>query len=583
MLLQHLLTHHRCFCVVEINADMMEDHHELIREALRKSLSLRKLKLSLRHSAIRQSQSFAEALPHLTQLRDLELGHVPFDRASVEAFSDFLTSTRSLTTLIITDQEMESEHAVIVIHGLKRNTTITTLSVNASLLSLDSSQCGMMFSGYIRWNKTLRTLTVTSSFLTGFADLRPTMGALSHNTTLFELNLIGLLLNVQSNRVITDMLVVNKTLRRFRMVDCSGIRCPSLLYSNVEAELHSIRSESLWLVALKNNKTLRELHLKLSGIIKPADYSHLFKALAQNSSLKKVILQATSDDDMTKICRALQDTGVPERFSIVKPRHLDTGSELLECTELTCISVACCVPFETQSLHSTVEVDLTFFRNTARDITDPLKRPHRTLLKALSNNKLIRRLSIDGICFDDTEINMMVGILHSSRSLCHLSSFPCSHGSSNQLIRKLSADVASNYTLLSIKAYRCVEYCIEFFAVEDVVRRNLSLVTRGANFVLGKRHKYCAAAAELVQFSSGLVEKVQELALVDENEAVSLIARSLKSFSDLDEFMCLAGVVKCSVVCDKRADGKKQLVDLNHDCWMHIRKYLKVGDILDSI
>ncbi|KAL3192800.1 hypothetical protein MRX96_035750 [Rhipicephalus microplus] len=417
------------------------------------------------------------------------------------------------------------------------------------------------------------------------------------------------------------MLVVNKTLRRFRMVDCSGIRCPSLLYSNVEAELHSIRSESLWLVALKNNKTLRELHLKLSGIIKPADYSHLFKALAQNSSLKKVILQATSDDDMTKICRALQDTGVPERFSIVKPRHLDTGSELLECTELTCISVACCVPFETQSLHSTVyllptcshvkllclsiaaesldsqlsifiaeyfanttalrEVDLTFFRNTARDITDPLKRPHRTLLKALSNNKLIRRLSIDGICFDDTEINMMVGILHSSRSLCHLSSFPCSHGSSNRLIRKLSADVASNYTLLSIKAYRCVEYCIEFFAVEDVVRRNLSLVTRGANFVLGKRHKYCAAAAELVQFSSGLVEKVQELALVDENEAVSLIARSLKSFSDLDEFMCLAGVVKCSVVCDKRADGKKQLVDLNHDCWMHIRKYLKVGDILD--
>ncbi|KAL3192811.1 hypothetical protein MRX96_058672 [Rhipicephalus microplus] len=448
------------------------------------------------------------------------------------------------------------------------------------------------------------------------------MGALSHNTTLFELNLIGLLLNVQSDRVITDMLVLNKTLRRFRMVDCSGIRSQSLLYSNVKAELHSIGSESLWVVALKNNKTLRELHLKLSGIIKPADYSHLFKALAQNSSLKRVILQATSGD-MTDICCALQDTGVPERFSIVKPRHLDTGLELLECTELTCISKACCVPLETRSLHSTVyllptcshvrllrlsiaaeslnsqlsffiaqylanttalrEVDLTFFRRTAVDITDPLKRPHRTLLKALSNNKLIRRLSIDGICFDDTEINMMVDIIHSSRSLCHLSSFPCGHGSSERLIRKLSVDVSSNYTLLSIKAYRCWEYCGALFAVEDVVRRNLSLVTRGANFVLGKRHKYCAAAAELVQFSSGLVKKVQELALVDENEAVSLIARSLKSFSDLDEFMCLAGVVKCRVVCDKCVDGKKQLVDLNHDCWMHIRKYLKVGDILDSI
>ncbi|KAL1485208.1 hypothetical protein MTO96_032104 [Rhipicephalus appendiculatus] len=143
-----------------------------------------------------ESQSFAATLSHLVQLRNLELSDVSFDHTSVEAFSDFLASTRSLTTLIMTDQNMESEYAVVVIHGLKRNATITTLSINTSLLILDSSQCGIMFSGYIRWNKTLRTLNVTSLSLNIFTDLRPIIGALSHNDALLELNLIGMLLDV---------------------------------------------------------------------------------------------------------------------------------------------------------------------------------------------------------------------------------------------------------------------------------------------------------------------------------------------------------------------------------------------------
>ncbi|KAL1485209.1 hypothetical protein MTO96_032105 [Rhipicephalus appendiculatus] len=391
------------------------------------------------------------------------------------------------------------------------------------------------------------------------------------------------------------------------------------------AEVHLIGSESclmsLWFAAIAKNKALEELHLDLSRIIKPADYSYLFKALAHNTSLKKVIFQTMSNDDMTEMCRALPDTGVPERFFIVKPHHLDTAAELPGCTELTCISIACCGPLETRPLHNAVyllptcshvkllrlrmaaevfnsklssfiaqyianttalrEVDLIFDRLLISNAVDQRERPQRTLLQALSNNKVIRWLSIDGLCYDDTETQMLVDMLHSSRTLCHLSLFPCCHGSASRLIQKLSQGVSSNYTLLGINVYKCGKNCSELFAVEDVVRRNLSLVRRAADFVMGTRHKYCAAAAELLQFRAGLVAKVQELALVDENEAALRIKKSLKSFSELDKFMCLAGVVKCSVVCHKRADGKKQLVDLNLDSWMHIRRYLKVGDILD--
>ncbi|KAH7968884.1 hypothetical protein HPB52_012114 [Rhipicephalus sanguineus] len=90
----------------------------------------------------------------------------------------------------------------------------------------------------------------------------------------------------------------------------------------------------------------------------------------------------------------------------------------------------------------------------------------------------------------------------------------------------------------------------------------------------GKLLSWCSS-------NSGLVEKVQELASIDENESVSRIEGSLKSFTELDDFMCLAGVVEYGVCCCRYDDGSKQLDDLTCGCWLHSRLYLKMVDILD--
>ncbi|KAL1472369.1 hypothetical protein MTO96_039385 [Rhipicephalus appendiculatus] len=131
--------------------------------------------------------------------------------------------------------------------------------------------------------------------------------------------------------------------------------------------------------------------------------------------------------------------------------------------------------------------------------------------------------------------------------------------------------------------YRYEELCRELFAIADVVRRNNTLVTRAAHFVAGRRDRHCAAAAELMHHHPVLVTKVQELASVNENEAVSKIKVSMKSFVELDDFMSLAGVVKDTVACYRREDGQRQLTDLNIHCWLHLREYLKVGDIQGSL
>ncbi|KAL3255570.1 hypothetical protein MRX96_017468 [Rhipicephalus microplus] len=115
----------------------------------------------------------------------------------------------------------------------------------------------------------------------------------------------------------------------------------------------------------------------------------------------------------------------------------------------------------------------------------------------------------------------------------------------------------------------------------DEAFRNWSLVTRAAHFDTGTRHRYCASSLELVHWSPAVVAKVQELASIDENKAVSRIQSSLKSFSELGDFMRMAGVVKWGGTCNTRDDCRLEPTDLNRDCWLHKREYLTVGDILD--
>ncbi|KAL1484462.1 hypothetical protein MTO96_032557 [Rhipicephalus appendiculatus] len=418
------------------------------------------------------------------------------------------------------------------------------------------------------------------------------------------------------------MLILNKTLRSLHMIECM-FSYRGKYDPNMDARLGTLMNGSYvmsrWLVALAENKTLQELTLSPNWI-NPEDYGSLFKALARNTSLKKVIVRKFRDDHLTQICRAVRETRVQDRFVIGKHQvWKGTVMELPDCKELSHIRVGChhvdsfepmrtalCVlpkcshvkSLSFEIIHELFNSELSsliaqYITNTTTlremDVSfisagmNAVNQAERTLLKALSFNKSIRRLSIRGLRFDDTGAKVLVDMLDSTPTLYDLSIHPYHEASTISLARKLSQNFTSNYKLISMHLPWYRDCSGALFTIEEVVRRNFSLVTRAAHFVGGARHKYCAAAAELVHFSPGLVEKVQELASVDENEAASRIKKSLKGISELDGFMRLVGVVKDTVSCHRREDGQKQLVDLNRDCWLHIRRFLKVGDVLDSM
>ncbi|KAL1443484.1 hypothetical protein MTO96_007397 [Rhipicephalus appendiculatus] len=286
----------------------------------------------------------------------------------------------------------------------------------------------------------------------------------------------------------------------------------------------------LWLAALEKNNTLEELTLDLSWI-KPED---------------------CKQDDAAQICRAVQDTRAPQRCFIGQ-HHVcrSTAGALPECKALSSIRISRGTSDEVELLHTALHLlpTCSHLKSLCLEMSGPtfsgkvssmlaqyvietmalrelrlelssrtqssVDRSEWTLLQALSRNKSIRRLSLKGICIIQGEAQILADTLQSSRTLCSLSFYPQDIDATTWLIRMLSPNISSNYMLLDMRTHRLWLSGV-LYLIQDVVRRNNSLVTRAAHFVTGRKHKYCASAAELMQFNPGLVEKVQELAPVDE-------------------------------------------------------------------
>ncbi|KAL3238908.1 hypothetical protein MRX96_021928 [Rhipicephalus microplus] len=613
-LLRCLLMNHHCVVSVDLNCELFKHHHQSIFGALSKRNTVTKLNLGMPRYALKRSLIFILKLRQLKHLRDLVLFRVPFDRKSVKSFSAFLESTRSLMTLDITDVDFGYDNAIVVIQGLQKNATITTLSIDMALLPRGLPKCGAMFSDYLSSSKMLRTLNVTSLSRGPSANLAPITCPLHHNATVSVLNLMALNIDLENHKLITDMLRSNRTLIEFHMTDCFWDDYDSHITFDEGEFADDSSPVPMWLVALAENEVLQQLTLDLSWI-EPYECDSLVKALARHTSLTKVTVQTIRDNCAVQICRSVRDTGVPQRFSIATCQlSEDTVPELQECTELSGVEMdysqspdelgillnkLSYLPQNIKSLRLTMresnlphvlsslvhligntaslrELDLRFFPKSWTSE----ERPERQLLQALSSNEGIRRVTLHGINYDETDTDMLAKLLCSSRTLCYLSFRPEDGESVPLLLRKLSTDVSGNFTLLGVQVGHVPEESIgDKFFVDDATRRNNALATRAAHFVLGTRHKYCAVAGELARLHPGLVMKVQQLAAVSEEEAVSRIKTALKSIVELDDFMSLAGVVKHSVSCETSDDGEKQLLDLNFECWLHIRQYLKFEDI----
>ncbi|KAL1418511.1 hypothetical protein MTO96_025895 [Rhipicephalus appendiculatus] len=616
--LHHLLTLHRCLVSCQLDCFRFDNDHQSLCDALRKSPGLRNLKLGVLLVGMDAQRDIIATLSHLNHLRELEFWKVYLNHSVLQDLSDFLKSTRSLTTLILTQWNLLFEEACVIIQGLKENQTIETLSLRTCRENHDSTQWAVVFADYVSENRTLRTLSVTTDYRESFVEARLIVAAFFRNQTISALSLIGFTLDFGSTKLIGSLLKRNRILRHLHLVKCAwydsyhrAITYGDYDYTHLMDSFGSGSSLiSPWLVGLAENKALEELTLDLS-LYQPCECSLFFRTVASNPSLK-VTVEKIRHEHAAEIHDVLRESGAQDRCvlkdNVVVDKHCDNLSrvevntrfhkfqQLLDTVSLLSTSTG------VQSLQLRMRTDqfngvvasliaeyiagTVMLRELDIKFIGPLliavDRAERRLVQALSQNKSIRKLSIKGLRFDETDTQILVDMVQSSRTLCELSFYPRNYESTISLVQKLSPNVSDNYMLLGIEVIRYRALGDDLFALKEVVRRNLSLVMRAAHFVTGKRSRYCAAAAEIVHTNPGLVDKVQELASITEKEADARIKASMRSFSELNDFMCVAGVVKDSVTCQRREDGQKQLVDIGLDCWLHVRQYLKVGDILDE-
>nr|XP_054923602.1 uncharacterized protein LOC129383248 isoform X3 [Dermacentor andersoni] len=133
----------------------------------------------------------------------------------------------------------------------------------------------------------------------------------------------------------------------------------------------------------------------------------------------------------------------------------------------------------------------------------------------------------------------------------------------------------------------CGNRCSEKFSCthsNQATRRNASAVSAAAQFVLGEQDDLEGAnAIELMHDHPRLLEIVMEGADVTKTGAKKMISNTLLRAHrcSLDEFMRMAGVVKERVECLRHPDDRHQLTDIGYDCWLHIRSFLKIGDVLN--
>ncbi|KAH8033683.1 hypothetical protein HPB51_015305 [Rhipicephalus microplus] len=591
-LLYHLLILHRCVISVEVDEYILGDHHRLICDGLSKCPNLKKLKLMLLTEDA--AHCIAAALPCMIHPQELVLSQDHLDDVFVEGICRLLANTRSLKTFAMSHTHTESEYTQAILRGLEQNSTITSLRLNTLIMYPETSPSSTIFSEYLRKNRALQTLTIFSRYPDEQAKLRQILRALMSNDALSELNLANFSLDDANIILITTLLAKNRTLKGFNLVDCSWTKSPlqpSILqtknFGKVSSRIHP------WLMALTENKTLVELTLNMS-CFDSDDCQSFIKVLASSTNLRQVTITQLRSEHVVKICRAMREHSVRQHV-FLGPHQIikDPVVMLTECKEVTCIGFDSIAVSELEPLRTTLSLLPSCSHVTSFDLRVNEHFMHKEisslLAKYITSTTVLRDLTLsiyNGARYMafGTElalIQMLVEMVQSSRRMYELTFYPDNYESAVLLLSKLSHSIRSNYTLLYLRLSKRQDLGQNWFTIVDVKRRHLALVMRAAHFVMGMKHKYCAEAVELVHFNPRLVEKVRELALADENEALSRIRKSLKSFSELDDFMRMAGVVHYSVTCQRRNDGRKQLVDIGRDCWLCIRQYLKVGDVLD--
>lgn len=623
-LLRCLLTVHRCIVSVQVNYCFAKNSSLL--ESLVSSSSVRRLSIFGIPSDEREAlHNLANAIGSQDTVSELVFldGYEPCEVKM--AIPTRLLERRSarVTKLDVADLEMNPRMAWKLIEALIANGTVTELAVGASVFACGPAinMPSELFAQYLaKENATLRKLVLRARYFSNPSGLRTLTESISAMTTLEDL-VAQWHARSRDCSIFSTVVSASRSLRSLclRLAGCCSASIPQ--YRSRGTEAFDVRP---WLSALRKNNALKKLVLDIPWS-STMDCCALLQELRSNDCLQKLILRSIPDDGgLREVCRVIRDGGVSHRVDIedhhVGPDDVPTLSDskelaavtvssrhffqdviclrrafevLTSCKHVTSLSARCdrftedlyasltaCIKGATTLKEINLNIEVDCFRGERDE--GVTRSAMLDLLRALSSSRSLAKITLEWTMhLGDEHARALADAVLTNRRLYELSLTVVDEAFCASILGHLNPGLAQNYSILHLELPISPQCSAQIAAAQDIVRRNCSFVDRATRFVMGDHEPYCARVVELVSWHPKLVDNVRRMANVTESEAAAIIRSALRlpCLTDMREFMKLIGVVEDRVQCHIRRDGNTQLDQLNHDCWLRIRRYLKVADV----
>ncbi|XP_075557300.1 uncharacterized protein LOC142589655 [Dermacentor variabilis] len=616
-----LLLEHRCITAVELSCIAM--NYGPLLAALERNDAVKSLTLWLKSDDVIDASLFmlTDTLSRLDELIFMDCFWYKKCKSTIWVECVLLEeNVAHLTTLNVAHLAMTEAAAARFILALVQSQTIADLTIGRDVMYCND---GRNFSRYLtKQGTSLKKLTylIKSTDIFPFSRrdvLERHVNALCRMTTLEELNFDFDDADADSARYCaTYAKLVSPSLRRLWLP-----RTPCREWVYDQPSWDNSECMELWLTALRKRSKLNELRIDLWCFAEPQCLA-FFEAVADNATLRHVVVRhlpvAAKLDAM---CSAIRQLGLSDRVVVEDQYYCYRNMwSLRECTEIAgvtirkpCASLAQhayledvratfevlsrirhrislrvdCDGFDvatfaaltalirSRSALAAVELDMEYERH---DVQDWQRRDAHAseVLSALASNPNLTRVSIYGLpprVYDC--LHVLATSARKNRNLVHVcitplvapEAFSSDFGSHGDERKKASRNY-ENFVLVNI---------------QKATRRNASRVMTAAGFVLRRQDsEHGARYLETMHDHPWLLELVREGAAVSNGEAKAMVSEAFKAVRcfGLDEFMRMAGVVRSKVECVRPRRTEVQLADIGVHCWLHIRQYLKLEDIM---
>ncbi|XP_070386067.1 uncharacterized protein [Dermacentor albipictus] len=629
-LAERLLAEHRCITAIKFKVISMgrpSIHSAIKRNRFLKSITFCPAFLS----SPRDDAIFLEMLNPVPQRHNVALNVNEFEE---EWDFDVPVSERllclgmdHLTALDMSYVEMTDTHACWLVRLLTENKSITELSVSECVFGYSDGASNALFARYLaKEDCALRKLTLKSMFLyDGGLPLREIIDAVCNMNTLLELNadiVTASEVFMSTVTLFAEVITRSAIIRRLRLpstlCECiASSRNPNLQFPDPQA---ARCMESLCQALQKQNSILSRLRIDMRTFGE-AECHAFFRAVADNKALNTVVVDTLPCiDRLDRVSRTIREQGLDDRVVVKGQCVHDNTRQLQQCPQIcnatiyvkmpnanlprsmipslhivsachhiTSLWVKCdsCERNEYSALTAYIrastaltEVDIDLIPSRVLSTSPELRNLEGELVSALASNIKLVRVNLKGWQLSYDDLNVLAR--SASRSL--------------SLIEFTVTPACIIYNGYDVFGYNEPVHVIEAFLEEanrkegaladilEVAWKNASAISDAADFVLGEQNGVKGARAlELMRDQPRLLEKVREGADVTKAEAKKRIRSAVARVrsSSIDEFMTMTGVVKETVQCLSHPGARRlQLTDIGHDCWLHIRSFLKLADFV---